>query len=143
MIKTKEKNLSMYLFLVDGQTVEIVMGYDIEEVFIEAKRLNPGAKTIRMTKSLDYNEVAKSVIDFYGEQPDIKDKDIKGKTYPCNKTDKVIEETPTQTKNTTKTKNDEETINFLKVIRDIYGNKYISKIIKIIGTGDGQTKPRP
>jgi len=129
MIKTKEKNLSMYLFLVDSNNIEVVMGYDVEEVFVEAKRLNPEAKTIRMTKSLDYNEVARSVINFYGEQQDIKDKE--DKDYPVNKTDEFIEK---------KEKNEEETINFLKTIRDVYGNKYIGNIIKIIGTGDGSTK---
>jgi len=119
----------MYLFLVDSNNIEVVMGYDVEEVFVEAKRLNPEAKTIRMTKSLDYNEVARSVINFYGEQQDIKDKE--DKDYPVNKTDEFIEK---------KEKNEEETINFLKTIRDVYGNKYIGNIIKIIGTGDGSTK---
>lgn len=108
--------MNLYLFVVGGNDIAIVSGYDLAEAYPIVQRENPN-RPIIFSKKIGYNELNEKVHGRYDDAP------VAG----IGKEER-------------KEENIQNTVNFLKAVRDKYGAKHISTIIKEVeyGTGAGE-----
>ena len=114
-IHTQNQKVQLYLFLVNDQKkldVAIVSAYNLEDALVNANQNNPDT-TISFVKSLDYEQMSQAIADQYGEPQFIVEDP------------KVVESKEVKRKK-------EDVVNYLKVIKDKYGDCKVSTIINKI-----------
>jgi len=113
------KPLKMYFFIVNGNSVDAVVGYCLEDAIDTMSLNHPTSTSVFYSRSVEYKEMVEKVSEKYDVSP--------SQPQPQPQPQPLQVQVGTTS---LQIKNKKKTADFLKTVMDQYGNKYVGTIIK-------------